>query len=49
MIDDYNRESLVIDTDFSLTVERMIGSLSRLIARRGTHQASSAGTTRPST
>ena len=35
VIDDYNREGLAIDIDFSLPSERVIRSLERIIQRRG--------------
>ena len=35
VIDDYNREGLIIDADFSLPVERVIRSLNQLIEWRG--------------
>jgi putative transposase len=39
VIDDYNRESLIIDADFSLPAERIIRSLEQLIEWRGKPQA----------
>ena len=35
VIDDFNREALGIDVDFSLPSERVIGSLNQIIAWRG--------------
>ena len=34
-IDDYNREALCIDIDFSLTAERIIRTLERVLLERG--------------
>ena len=39
VIDDYNREGLIIDADFSLPAERVIRSLEQLIEWRGKPQA----------
>lgn len=39
VIDDYNREGLIIDADFSLPAERVIRALEQLIEWRGKPQA----------
>lgn len=39
MIDDYNREGLIIDDDFSLPAEHVIRSLNQLIKWRGRPKA----------
>ena len=39
VIDDYNREGLVIDADFSLPAERVIRLLTQLIEWRGKPKA----------
>lgn len=35
VIDDYNREALTVETDFSLPAQRVISSLNQLIECRG--------------
>jgi putative transposase len=39
VIDDYNREGLAIETDFSLTAERVLRTLEQIIEWRGVPQA----------
>jgi putative transposase len=39
VLDDFNREGLCIDVDFSLPVERVVRSLNQIIERRGKPQA----------
>ena len=39
VIDDYNREGLIIDADFSLPADRVIRSLEQLIEWRGKPEA----------
>jgi len=39
IVDDFNREALAIDIDFSLTAERVVRILERIVAERGYPQA----------
>ena len=47
VLDDFNREGLGIEIDFSLPAERVVRALNQIIEWRGKHQGRSESTTAP--